>query len=121
MIAPEELLGICREGVTLATRLGADQVEIFASSVPASEVELQKDDVHTASTEDETTFGVRVFKKRSLGFATVNGREHLAAACADALAMAAATPSDPHNALTDPRPVPPFERTPDAAIAALQV
>src|SRR5262245_2636189 len=87
----------------------------------ATEVELQKDDLHTASSQDETTLGVRVFRGGSLGFATVNGREHIAAACADALAMAAASPADPRNALPEPRAVAPLAQVPDAELAALDV
>ncbi len=121
MSGRHELLSTCEDAVGRARRLGADQVEVFASALCSSRVDLQKDDIHTACTEEETTFGVRVFKRGSLGFSTVNGREHLDEACREALALANAAPADPRNGLAEPSQVPPFERTPDAQIEALDV
>jgi PmbA protein len=118
---PRELLSICEEAVARARSLGADQAEVFASAHRAAQVELQKDDLHTACTEEETTFGVRVFRRGSLGFATVNGREHLEDACRESLALAAAAPADERNGLAEPSEVMPFERPPDSQIEALDI
>ncbi len=121
MSDPRQLLSVCEDAVGRARRLGADQVEVFATAQRSAQVGLQKDDIHTASTEEETTFGVRVFRAGSLGFATVNGREHLDEACREALALASAAPADPRNGLAEPCEVPPFERSPDPQIEALDV
>jgi PmbA protein len=82
---------------------------------------LQKDDLHTAATAEETSFGVRVFKRQSLGFATVNRDRQLEDAIREALALAAAAPADQGNGLAPPLEVPPFERAPDQAIERLDV
>jgi len=118
---PRALLLDCEAAVRNARGLGADQVEVFATAHRSTQVDLQKDDVHTASTEEETTFGVRVFKGGSLGFSTVNGRAHLDEACLEALALAAAAPADARNGLAEPGEVKPFERPLDAAIEQLDV
>jgi PmbA protein len=117
------LLDVADRGVRIARRRGADQAEVFVESVRAVEVELQKDDIHTASTADEVSIGIRVVRNRSIGFATVNGEDRLERACEDALAMAAASPPDPKNGLGEPdgEPVRPLETRPDPAIAELGV
>jgi PmbA protein len=118
-----ELLDLGDRGVAIAVERGADQAEVFVESVRAVEVELQKDDIHTASTADEVSIGIRVIRKGSIGFATVNGEDHLDRACEDALAMAAASPPDPKNGLGEPSAgtVLPLETLPDPAIAELTV
>jgi len=121
VIERAELLELCQRTVARALELGADQVEVCASSGRASEVELQKDDMHTAATEDETSFGIRVLRRGSLGFATVNGPGQLAAACRDALELASATPADEYNGLPDPLPCEPFERVPDPELLDLGI
>jgi len=121
VIGPEELLAACERAVGRAQALGAEQVEVFAESGLSTEVELQKDDIHTASTSDETSFGVRVLRGGSQGFATVNGIGNLEAACSEALAIAAVAPADEFNQLPDPRAVERFERVPDAALRELRV
>lgn len=121
MIAPEELLAHCEKGIRSAVERGADQAEVCGGAIDGAEVELQKDDLHTAATESEVSFGIRVFKGGSLGFATVNGADRIDEACAEALAMAAAAPPDPRNGLAEPREVKPLDRAPDPAIADLDV
>lgn len=108
MIEKNALLELCRSSVRAATRLGADQAEVFATSTRRAEVELQQNDVHTTSSSDEASFGIRVFRAGSLGFATLNRADRIEEACRDALAMAAASPPDPLNGLDDPRPVAPL-------------
>ncbi len=77
MIAKDELLALCERGVEVATGLGADQAEVFGSAERDAEVELQKDDLHTATSDEEVSLGVRVLTHGSLGFATVNGADRL--------------------------------------------
>ncbi len=123
MIGRAELLEIAERGVEIARRRGADAVEVFAESDRSASVELQKDDIHTAATADEVSIGVRVLRGGALGFATVNAAERLADACDDALAMAAAAPPDPRNAIGEPAPEPlrPLEREPDPAVGELSI
>jgi PmbA protein len=115
------LLDLADRGVAIARARGADQAEVFAESVRAVDVELQKGDLHTASTADEVSIGIRVVRGGSIGFATVNGRDRLERACEDAIAMADASPPDPGNGLGEPEAVVPFETRPDPAIAELTV
>ena len=121
MIAPDKLLEKAREGVKLAERAGADEAEVFADAVHALRAELRAGDVHGTVDEEETTFGIRVFKDGSEGFATVNDGSELEAAAVEAVTMARATPPDPHNGLADPQPVEPLPDGPDAAITGLDV
>jgi PmbA protein len=123
VIGAADLLDLADRGVAVARKGGADQAEVFVESVRAAEVELQKDDIHTASTADEVSIGIRVVRGGSVGFATVNGEDRLERACEDALAMAAASPPDPRNGLGEPEGAGalPLEFAPDAAIAELTV
>ena len=118
-----ELLDLADRGVTIARQRGADQAEAFVVSVRAVEVELQKDDIHTASTADEVSVGIRVVRNGSIGFATVNGEDRLDLACEDALAMAAPSPPDPKNGLGEPSagPVVALPTQPDPEIGELNV
>lgn len=121
MIGGQDLLDLADRGVAIARARGADQAEVFAESARAVDVELQKGDIHTASTADEISIGIRVVRGGSIGFATVNGRDRLERACEDAIAMAAASPPDPGNGLGEPAPIVPLDTRPDPAIAELTV
>lgn len=121
MIAPEDLLDVAEGAVTVARSAGADQVEIYAVAARSADVELQKDDIHSAATREETTFGVRVFVGGAEGFSTVNQRERLPEACRQAVEMARVSPSDPHNGLAEPLSVEPLGIAPDPEIGSLDI
>lgn len=115
------LLESAQRGVERAQALGADQSEVVCDYGRETRVDLQKDDVLNASTSEEATFGIRVFKNGSLGFATVNDPGQIEQACEEALALARVSPPDDLNGLADPAPVEPVDQEPDPAVAATSV
>jgi PmbA protein len=118
---PEALLDIAERALSVALAAGAEQAEICAEAVRTADVELQKDDIHSAATREETSFGVRVLSRGAEGFATVNHRDRLADACRQAVEIARVSPSDPHNGFAEPRPVQPLGTEPDPEIASIDV
>ena len=115
------LLQTAQRGVERALSMGADQSEVVCDYDRETRVDLQKDDILNASTSEEATFGIRVFKNGSMGFATVNDPEEIEQACAEALALASASPPDDLNGLDDPRPIEPLDQEPDPAIATMGI
>ncbi len=117
----EALKDIATDGVARALHAGADEAEVFVQFDREAGVDLQKDDVHTATTSEETIIGVRVFRGGALGFASVNGTEHLDLACREAVALARVSPVDPANGLGDPRPLPMLAEPVDQRLAEFDV
>jgi PmbA protein len=117
----DTLIEIAARAVAFARDRGADQAEVFVGHRRETTVELQKDDLHSASTAEEGTFGIRVFKGGAIGFATVNSPNHLEHACEEALAVAAIAPPDQGNGLPEPVPVEPLEAGPDPELLDLQI
>lgn len=121
MIEADRLLEIAEDGVRRTLDLGADAAEVFAAGTRSVDVDLQKGDIHTATTSEEATFGIRVLRNGGMGFATVNGRDRLQQACEEAVAMAAMVPPDPHNGLREPDTPDPWEEEVDPGIRDLDV
>jgi PmbA protein len=121
VIGGEDLLDIAEQAVRTARNLGADEAEVFATAVSEAEVELQKDDIHNASTAEEATFGIRLFRNHSEGFATVNDAARIQEACEEALSLAAVTPPDENNGLAPPQAVEPLGEAPDRKIMDLEI
>lgn len=117
----QELLDAAQQGVERAQALGADQTEVCVDWGRETRVDLQKDDILNASTSDETTFGIRVVKDGAIGFATVNDRDAIESACAEALALAKVSPADEGNGLRDPAEVTHPGVAPDPAIAEIDI
>ena len=115
------LLEAAQRGVERALSMGADQSEVVCDYDRETRVDLQKDDILNASTSEEATFGVRVFKDGSMGFATVNDSGKIEQACTEALALASASPPDELNGLDDARSVEPVNQGHDPAIAAMEI
>lgn len=116
-----DLLELAGRGVEAARRLGATEAEVGTGWFREASVEVQKNDLHTASTSEETNIGIRVFVEGGLGFATVNDPARMEAACAEAVALARAAPRDPGNALGLPRPAEPLPDGPDPALGEIDV
>ncbi|RMF20632.1 MAG: hypothetical protein D6760_11125, partial [Deltaproteobacteria bacterium] len=97
----EQLLDLATDIVERARRAGADQAEAAVAGVHAVDTRVENGRVHTAQTTDETLFGLRVFSRGSLGFATANSidRTTIDECVGEALAQAKAMPSDPLNGL----------------------
>lgn len=111
----------CRRAVDAAKQCGADEVEVLAQTSRAISVEIEKHDLQTSSSQQETMVGVRAFVDRRVGFACTNVLEELDATCADAVKLAKASPQDDHNVLADPVPVTPIDGLYDPAAEAFSV
>ena len=117
----DQLLALCGEGIDLATSRGADEAEVMAAFGEGSGVEFEKNDLHLASSDDETSFGVRVILGSSVGFATSNDPETLSATVDDAIAIAKSSLPDPHNQLPAPAEISSVEDLCDEAVAGMGV
>jgi PmbA protein len=100
----------CREALKLTKSHGADEVEIFAQTVHAISADIEKHDLQTSSSQQETMVGIRALVNQQVGFACTNVLDDLEATCADAVKLAKASPKDPNNILADPVE---FESVPD--------
>lgn len=112
------LLDRCADLVRRAVAAGADEAEVAASAAHSSSVDLETDDIRTATSQSEVVFGVRVFRKGALGFATTNDPDLLDRTLSEALALARLTTPDPLNTLPDPRPLRVVPGLHDPAVAA---
>jgi PmbA protein len=113
------LLSLCEQGVDAALAAGADEAEVYASFSTELTVGLEKNDLHQVRTVSETTFGLRVIRQGSIGFATSNQPDTLAAAAKEAVALATVGPPDPLNGLPDPANLAPAADAVDPALLEL--
>ena len=100
----------CREALKLTQSHGADEVEIFAQTTHAISADIEKHDLQTSSSQQETMVGIRALVNQQVGFACTNVLDGLADTCADAVKLAKASPKDENNVLSDPVS---FEPVPD--------
>jgi PmbA protein len=115
------LLGVAEEAVIAALRAGADEAEAYASRTRSTSIALQKNDLKGASTEEETTVGIRVFVRKSMGFATANHPEIIEAIGREAVALARVSPPDPNNGLPEAIPLPGWPVRPDPALGGQSI
>lgn len=113
------LLEMCEHGVQAALAAGADEAEVYASSGRETEVSFEKNDLNLTSIVSETMFGIRVFTKGRLGFATSNNPDDLVSLAAEAVALAKASPADPLNGLPEPQPFPDVDHPLDLSLLDL--
>ncbi len=99
------LLDRCKEGLREAQKAGADEAEVYGSSIRKTEIALEKNDLQVARSHREEEIGIRVFKDKGLGFVSVNEFENLKGACRDAVSLAEASPSDEYNVLPEPEEI----------------
>ncbi len=111
-----DLLAIADEAVKRAKACGVDEAEAFVVHASGASVSLQKNDLHSASDEDETTVGVRVLKGGARGFATTNDLARLAETAEEAAAAARASPSDARDGFAAPSPIDPLPGLADPAL-----
>lgn len=97
----DELLDTCEYMIKLGTRLGADEIEIFAAQQRSTEIGLENNQMKMAKRSYSSAVGIRVFRNKSLGFASVNSlsRDRLDRAMREAIALAKNAPTDIHNGL----------------------
>lgn len=100
----------CREALKLTKRHGADEVEIFAQTSHAIAADIEKHDLQTSSSQQETMIGIRALVNQQVGFACTNVLDELEATCVDAVKLAKASPQDDNNVLPMPTSV---ENVPD--------
>lgn len=118
MMSKEALTDLCARAVRAAKRAGADEAEVYAEHDRDTTVSFQKNDLDQVSEAQETTFGVRVFRNNSMGFATSNRPDQLNEVVAAAVDMARHTPADEFNRLPAPQPVPDVPDQFDPALLA---
>ena len=123
MANQEELFAFGEELIARAIRAGADQAEVAISAGRSVETSLESDAVHTVQTTDETIFGLRVFRKQSLGFSTANtlDEESVDASVGEAIAQASAMPADACNRLPQATPAAEVPELFDQRIADMTV
>ncbi len=117
----DELLETCDRAIAGGLRHGADEIEVAAVFSRGGEVSFEKNDLNVALTDEETTFGIRVFRDHRQGFATTNDPAQVDAAVADAIALAGASIPDPLNGLPDARPVEDLDGLHDPELAGLGI
>ena len=78
----QDLLARAERALDGAGELGLDDIEIAADWVGGAVVELEKNDINLASSDDEATWGVRVLTEGRIGFATTNDANQLEATIA---------------------------------------
>jgi PmbA protein len=76
--------------VKCCERLGVDEAEAFAQSVQTSEVVIERAEIQNERVKTQRGIGIRVIKKKNLGFAftSVLSRESIEQACRNANSLA---------------------------------
>lgn len=90
--------------VKKALELGADEAEAFLVRGKSFYVSFEANDIKLAKSQISDGIGIRVFKNKGLGFASVNTllQDKIFAAAANAVRLAGLSPSDPANSLPCP-------------------
>jgi len=101
----EDLMDICRRAVDIGTGLGASEVEVFATRQRSVDAGFENNEMKMAKRTISSAAGIRVFRNKSLGFASVNSLEpdKLERAVGHAVALSKNAPADANNGLPDPR------------------
>ncbi|MCB9831219.1 MAG: TldD/PmbA family protein [Planctomycetes bacterium] len=115
------LFDLCDRVLQRAAALGADEAEIAALHAGGGEVSFEKNDLNVALTDEETSFGLRLYRGGRQGFATSNDPERLDELVADAFALAGASIADPLQGLPEPRALEPVADLHDPALAELEI
>lgn len=105
-----KLLDTCKDGLSEALKLGADEAEVYGSSIRKVEIAIEKNDVQLTRSQREEEVGIRVFKDKGLGFASVNDFGRVKEACQNAVNLAKASPRDEYNELPEPREIKKVEK-----------
>jgi len=116
-----DLLDICNRVIKIGTGLGAGEVEVFVTRHSSIEAGFENNEMKMAKRTTSSAAGIRVFRNRSLGFASVNSLEpeRLEKAVKEAVALTKNAPADANNGLPEPRPLQPLSGLFDSRIAAL--
>jgi PmbA protein len=117
----DDLLDICSRLIKIGTKLGASEVEVFAARQRSIEAAFENNEMKMAKRTTSSAAGIRVFRNRSLGFASVNSLEpeRLEKAVKEAVALSKNAPADANNGLPAPRPLRQLSGMFDDRIAAI--
>lgn len=93
--------------VKKALELGADEAEAYLIRGKEFNVSLESNDIKLAKSQTRDGIGIRVFKNKSLGFASVNvfSEPKIIEAVSNAVRLARLTPTDKYNQLPMPTPL----------------
>lgn len=116
-----QLRARCQEALQLTKRHGADEVEIYAQAARVLSADIEKHDLQTATSQQETMVGVRAFINHQVGFACTNVLDELETACADAVKLAKASPRDVNNVLPAPVPFEPVANLYDPSAESFSI
>lgn len=96
-----ELASICETAFNECLKLGAEEVEVYASNVNEKQVIIERDEIRLGKTQYNSGIGIRVILKKSLGFACVNSLEKrsVKAISKRAVKLAKSSPADKFNVL----------------------
>jgi len=83
--------------IKYSEKLGVDEVEAFAQSVRTSEVVIERGEIQNERVKTQRGIGVRVIKKKRLGFAftSVLSKESIEQMCRNADSLASVSPPNP--------------------------
>ena len=98
----EHLREQCRQAVRWAKRYGANDAEVFAQATRDITTDIEKHDLQTSSSRQETMIGIRAIVNHQVGFTCTNAPDDLETTVADAVRLAKASPQDEHNHLPGP-------------------
>ncbi|MBI2184061.1 MAG: TldD/PmbA family protein [Thaumarchaeota archaeon] len=99
-----ELADACSRAVRLALKAGADEAEAFTSLSRETDIYIESNDVKMGKAHRKGGIGIRLFKNKALGFASVNSfqKTRVEEAVDKAIKIASSSVSDPHNHLPEP-------------------
>jgi PmbA protein len=100
-------MDIARFALRTALEKGADEVEVYTGVSKELSVTFERNDVNIGKGHEMSGVAIRVFKNRSLGFASVNSfeRSEIEKAVDRALKLARTSPTDEFNELPDMKPL----------------
>lgn len=110
------LLEICDTGIKEAAKRGASETEVYAASIKVIEVNLEKNDIQLATSQISDGIGIRVFKNKSLGFASITDLKDIKKASEIAVELAKCSPWDKYNELPEPVALPQVEKIYDPKV-----
>ena len=123
-LAPSlEWQALADSALKAARAAGADQAEVYLGDTTMTEVGLEKDEVQLVRSLNEQGVGLRLFRNRSLGFASANtfAPDAIAEIAAGAAAQAKATPAEPGGELPPPVPLTPVAGLHDPRLETIPV
>ncbi|MDH5683368.1 MAG: TldD/PmbA family protein [candidate division WOR-3 bacterium] len=109
--------------VKQALELGADEAEAYLVQGKEFDVSYESNDIKLAKSQTKDGIGIRVFKNKCLGFASVNvlSEQKVLEAVNNAVRLATLTPEDKYNQLPTPTPITPVQGLFDPAAEKIEM